>query len=151
MQFFPSEGLMQMIKPLHYLRFRSIVLLLGLNTIEMNTVLNIAIIKGGKEKVLTWPFCLQKQKQMRDPHILYMICNIECPFEKWRAKGDLFTSTFHLTLYSIITFWVNVLESADSGQDQDLSNKWSPVILLCKLSYRRLYRSNVVLENPFLL
>lgn len=69
MQFFPSEGLMQMIKPLHYLRFRSTVLLFGLNTIEMNAILNIAIVKGGKEKVLTWPFCLQKQKQMRDAHI----------------------------------------------------------------------------------
>lgn len=46
MQFFPSEGLMQMIKPLHYLRFASDVLLFGLNTVETNAVLNVAIIKG---------------------------------------------------------------------------------------------------------
>jgi len=53
MQFFPFEGLMQMIKPLHYLRFRSIVLLFGFNTVEMNAVLNMAIIKGVKENVST--------------------------------------------------------------------------------------------------
>lgn len=49
-----------MIKPLHYLRFRSIVLLFGLNTIEINAVLNVAIIKGGKENVLTDLFVSKK-------------------------------------------------------------------------------------------
>lgn len=43
-----------MIKPLHYLRFTSNVLLFGLNTVETNAVLNIAIIKGDEA------FCCEK-------------------------------------------------------------------------------------------
>lgn len=82
MQFFPSEGLMQMIKPLHYLRFRSIVLLFGLNTIEINAVLNVAIIKGGKENVLTDLFVSKKTNKNKWEIHMCMICNIKCPFEK---------------------------------------------------------------------